>query len=69
MTTSVTTSVPGCHVVTDPRRDSNRGQFPDVADLVDALRASFGEDQVKVLWIKGGSIEKGKRPEWLTDAD
>jgi hypothetical protein len=70
VTTSVTTSGKGCHVVTDARKDANRARFPDLASVVDQLKAAFGDDQVRVIWAKGeDGVELGRRPQWYRDAD
>jgi hypothetical protein len=42
-------------------RDSNRAAMPLAAALVDEIRATCPE--AKVLWIKEGDRELGKRPE------
>lgn len=70
VTTSVTTSGKGCHVVTDARKDQNRDRFPGLASVVDQLKAAFGDDQVRVIWVKGDDgVELGRRPGWYRDAD
>lgn len=44
-----------------PAKTSNQEQAPVCAAWVEALRAEFGEDQVKVLWVKEGDVELGER--------
>lgn len=34
---------------------------PKCAEFVKAMRSEFGEDQVRVLYVKEGDLELGKR--------
>lgn len=41
-------------------RDQNRASMPLAAEMIDEIRASYPE--AKVLWVKEGERELGKRP-------
>ena len=41
-------------------RNENRRAFPDFTDGLDRLRAEFGVDQVKPLWVSENGKEIGK---------
>jgi hypothetical protein len=44
----------------EARREKNRADFPDFTDGLDRLRAAFGADQVKPLWVSENGKEIGK---------
>lgn len=61
------------------QRDANRKTMPTVTAFVDAMRAEFGADQVKVFYAREGGVELGKMPDlfnpneypaprWMSDA-
>lgn len=41
-------------------RDQNRASMPLAAEMIDEIRASYPD--AKVLWVKEGERELGKRP-------
>lgn len=44
-------------------RERNRERMPEIAAFVDAMRAAFGNDQVRVLWARENGYEVGKPTE------
>ena len=44
----------------------NRAAAPLIAELMDALKEVFGEDQVKMIYAKEGEFERGKPFEPVT---
>lgn len=46
-------------------REANRAAMPLVTEMVDMIRASYPD--AKVLWVKEGDREMGKRPELAPD--
>ncbi|GAA0260451.1 hypothetical protein [Rhodanobacter caeni] len=52
------------------QREKNRADFPDFTDGLDRLRAEFGADQVKPLWVRENGKEIGKQQSFDgTDVD
>ena len=38
----------------------NRAAAPTIAELMDAMRDTFGADQVKLIYAREGEFERGK---------
>lgn len=45
------------------QRTSNHEKAPVCAEFVKAMREAFGEDQVRVLYVKEGEVELGEQQE------
>ena len=41
------------------RAADNRAAAPHIADLMDAMRDTFGADQVKLIYARDGEFERG----------
>ena len=44
-------------------KEENHKKAPICAEFVQKMREAFGDDQVRVLWVREGAFAKGKKEE------